>query len=194
MRRGVRGQCPSCGRDSLATRGALNKDLKKYLFYLSIAGLAGMLIGTRYYPPLDRDRLLVASICIVFLTVVTHLIVSARGRLAVNVGRLRTGYILSGGIVLLLAACATANGMLDMKPRTIGTPVIRKDIASGKSSATYRVWVPSWRQGKQEEGLTVGRDLYRTLKVREAFVVDIHPGVLGMRWYSRVGPRQRTRQ
>ena len=95
--------CTGCGRDADGTRREVNKKLQNS-FYPSLAGLLGLLAGTHYYPPLDSERLLGLSVCVVFLPVVTHLVVSARKRLSVNAEWLQKLYLGCGAALLLLAS------------------------------------------------------------------------------------------
>jgi hypothetical protein len=172
----------------METRREVNKKLQKY-FYPSLAGLIGVLVGCHYYPPLDSERLAGCGVCLVFLPVVPHIVASARRRLASCVEWLQKLYLGCGSALLLIAACTIANGALDSSSaRTVSAVVVQKAIYSGKYSTTRVVWTPSWRPDKDKERLEVSRELYRNLKVGEAIVVDMHPGVFGMPWYSRVAP------
>jgi hypothetical protein len=186
----IRGsRCAACGQDTPAAAAkAVNNALKKYSYVL-LAGLLGMLVGTHFYPPLDSERLLGWSVCIFFLPIVSHIIVSARKRLALDAGWLRTLYIWSGGALLLLASCTIANGVLDKSPvQTVRTVVIRKAISSGRHSTTRIVRVPSWRPGRDEERLEVSRETYHSLTVGEPILVEVHAGLFGMPWYGRITP------
>jgi len=183
-------QCPGCGSDTDTTRRVVNKELQKY-FYPSVAGLLILLAGKHYYPPLDSERLLGWSICIFFLPLVSHIIVSARRRLASSAGWLRTIYIWCGGALLLLASGTIANGALDRAPvKTVRTVVVRKTISSGRRSTTRTLRVPSWRPERWEERLEVSRETYYSLKVGQEIQVEVHPGLFGMPWYGRITPAE----
>jgi hypothetical protein len=172
----------------MATRRLVNKQLQKYS-YPSFAGLIGVIAGTHWYPPLDGNRLAGWGACLLFLPVVGHVIYAVQKRLAENAEQLKKLYLGCGIALVLMALYTIANGALDnSQVQTVSTVVIRKNIYSGKSSTTHVVWVPSWRPGKNEERLVVNRDVYGTLWVGEAIVVDVHPGAFGMPWYTRVAP------
>jgi hypothetical protein len=120
------GQCPGCGRDTDATRREVNKKLQKY-FFPSLPGLLGVLAGTRYYPLLESERLAAWGLCLMFLPVVPHNIISGRRRLAANAEQLEKLYLGCGSVLVLNALGTFANRALDNFPvRTVSTVVARK--------------------------------------------------------------------
>jgi hypothetical protein len=181
-------QCPACGADSFDTWKELNRKLAKY-FYISLAGMAAELVAARVYPLLDSSRLALWSVFLVFLPMVPHIILSRKKRVGANLEWLTRLYLGCGCAVVLIVLATIANGALDKSPvQTISTTVSQKRISSSRRSKSYIVVADSWRPGKDEESLTVNRGLYQTLKVGQSIVVDVHPGALGMPWYSRVAP------
>jgi hypothetical protein len=187
-------RCPACGESPVAAARAVNKELQKYSYPL-LAGLVGMLAATHYYPPLDSDSLLIAGLCVLFLPIVMHVVISARKRLSSDSGRLRTAYICSGGFLILLAAFMLLNGALDGSPvRKVRTSIIRKSIARGRSSTTRTLVVSSWRPGRSQEKLEVNSRTYQSVLVGEPIEVEVHDGFFRLPWYGRIVPRPRDDQ
>jgi hypothetical protein len=184
-------RCGVCRQDTPAAAAkAVNNGLKKYSYVL-LAGLFGTFAGAHYYPLLDSERLMAWTVCVFFLPMIAHVIVSVRKRLALDASWLRTLYLWSGGALLLLASCTIANGALDKLPvQQVRTAVIRKTISMGRRSTTRTLRVPSWRPGRDEERLEVSRATYQGLSVGEPISVEVHPGFFGMPWYGHIAPTE----
>jgi len=179
------GPCPKCGTDSVSSLRATNKQLQRYS-YLLIGGLAGTLVATRFYPPLDIDRLLIFAIGIFFLPVLAHVILSIRKRLTSNAERMRSAYKYSGTLSVVLAGVLFLNGVLDHSPvNPTRTPILRKTLSRGRSTSRYLI-VASWRPGRFEERLQVNGDTYHRFVVGAPVVIEIHRGLFGVPWYGKI--------
>jgi hypothetical protein len=181
------GPCHKCGKDSASSLRATNKQLQRYS-YLLIGGLAGTLVATRFYPPLDIGRLLIFAIGIFFLPVLAHVILSIKKRLTSNADRMRSAYKYCGALSVLLAGVLFLNGALDHSPvNPTRTSILRKTLSRGRSTSRYLI-VASWRPDRFEEKLQVNRDTYQRFRTGAPVVIEIHRGLFGIPWYGQISP------
>lgn len=181
-------RCPACGESAPASVKALNKHIQKHT-YLLLAGLVGIIIGDYLYPPLDENPALILGLGLFFLPILMQIVIIVRKRLPSNVDRVCRVYDHSGSILILLAAFLIVNGIADRAPvRHVETSITRKYITSGRYTTNYHLVVSSWRQGQDQERLRVGGKAYHSMYVGELVVVEVHAGLFGLPWYSRVSP------
>jgi hypothetical protein len=181
-------RCPACGETPRASLKALNKHIQKR-WYLLLAGLVGVIIGDHLYPPLDEHPLLILGLGLFFLPVLMQIVLIVRKRLRSNVDRVRRVYDYSGSILILLAAFLIVNGIADRAPvRQVQTSITRKYVTSGRYTTNYHLVVSPWRPGEDHVTLRVGRNVYHAMFVGEPVVVEVHAGLFGLPWYSRVSP------
>jgi hypothetical protein len=178
--------CPNCGALPALTRQKANRVLIKYS-YAVLAGLLGILIADYYFPLLDRNAFLITGMCVLFAPVIFHVIISARGRLGVNLGRVQRAYVVAGGASFLLALLIACNGGFDRSAATpVTTTILRKQMVRGRSGPSYTLRVRSWRPGRSTESLGVHAETYRSVSEERPVVVEVHRGAFGMPWYSGV--------
>lgn len=167
---------------------ATNKQLTKWIFALGI-GLGGCVEGARYYPPLDGNPLAALELCVFFLPILIHVVLTVRKRLGSNVEWLRKLYFCFGSFLILLACSLFLNGAMDRSPLTpIRTSILYKTITTGKYSSTHHLIVTSWRAGNRTENLSVDRDTYLNMVIGERVVVEVRRGLFGLTWYGGVTP------
>lgn len=180
--------CLACGESAPDSVKALNKRVQKR-WYLLLAGLVGIIIGDYLYPPLDENPALILGLGLFFLPILMQIVVIVCKRFPINVDRVRRVYDYSGSILILLAAFLIVNGIADRAPvRQVQTSITRKYITSGRYTTNYHLVVSSWRQGQDQERLRVSGKAYHSMYVGEPVVVEVHPGLFGLPWYSRVSP------
>ena len=76
------------------------------------------------------------------------------------------------------------NGRLDSaQPTAHKAPVVSKSASHGRNSTTYRVFLPSWRPGHQEENLTVSRRAFQQAQPGQTVATVLtKPGYLSHEW------------
>ncbi len=85
---------------------------------------------------------------------------------------------------LLLGAMMTANGVLDAQdPMSHDVSILEKYKTRSKNSTTYHIRTSSWREGHEDEHLTVGHGFYNTILPGESKMrLVTKPGALGYEW------------
>jgi hypothetical protein len=178
--------CPKCGDSAALTRRQINKTLVKYS-YPAFAGMCGIVVADLFYPMLDRDRFLIAGVCLFLAPGLFHVVSSARKRLAIDVRNIRHAYLSGGAVSIFLAILMAGNGGLDNSPSTaMRTTVLSEQAVRGKSGTNYTVKVRSWRPGRATEQLGVNGRTYRSVSTGKGVEVEMHRGFFGLPWYSGV--------
>jgi hypothetical protein len=148
--------CPVCAKgapDSAQTRQKINESLKKFSVVL-VAGLFGILLAVRLYPPLDMNPVMGIALVWFFIPVVVHISLSVRKRLGSHTALVRKIYAWVGVGLVMFAAFVFLNGALDKYPPVQAhARVARKSASRGRSGTSYSVIVaPSWREGGMKSG------------------------------------------
>ena len=183
-------QCPGCGAAPALTKAQVNQALKMHTYTL-VAGLGGVLLATYKYPPLDQNLVMISCILVFFAPIVTLLVFSIRKRLASDFDLLKNVYKWAGVLLVVFAVILILNGALDSQPPTeVRANVIRKSASRGRHGTSYSLTVgPSWRPGKVDERVQVGRTTFSKVQPGQPVAIELHAGTLGLPWYSRVVPR-----
>ena len=182
-------QCPACGDSSLPSRQQARKTLDNYSLLLAPGLLAGF-FAYIVFPPLDADAMLALGICILMLPPLMQLWSIVKKRQSEDIGRLRTAYLYSSIVLLLLALLPLLNGWLDKSPTSaVRTTVLQKTSYRHRSGTSYYITVPSWRPGRSDEELRVGSRLYNNVVVGKSVTVEVHKGFFGLPWMGDVSSK-----
>jgi hypothetical protein len=180
--------CPSCGQPQSFSVKELNKQLQKYS-YLLFVGLGAILAARHFYPALDENAPTILGLCLFFIPVAAHMALAVRKRLPQSFEHLRRIYLCSGTALVLVGVSLGLNGIADRAPvRLVQTTVMGKYVSSGRYTTSYHLIVPSWRPGRSTEQLNVDWEDFHSMHEGESIVVELHDGLLGLSWYSRVSP------
>lgn len=180
-------QCPSCGLTSAAAEVMFRRRLLKR----TAVFLAGSLLfpyTSQIYPPLDLDWMLVFFGVIFFIALTLAVILDRRARRREELEVLKRIY--AGFIPLpwILATALFLNGKLDSQknvtyfPTTVDSRYNMRGIVRG----SRRLFVHSWRKGKEFERLAVDADDYDRFHEGDSVVVGVGPGAVGIPWYYGV--------
>ena len=182
-------QCPACGDGSLPSRQQAGKTLGNYSLLLAPGLLAGI-FAYIVFPPLDADAMLALGICILMLPLLMELWSIVKKRQSEDTARLRTAYLYSSIVLLLLALLPLLNGWLDKSPTSaVRTTVLQKTSYRHRSGTSYYITVPSWRPGRSDEELRVGSRLYNNVVIGKSVTVEVHKGFFGLPWMGDVSSK-----
>ncbi len=97
------------------------------------------------------------------------------------------------GPVLLIFACSSLYGIggvmqvntrLDLsKPAVYEAPVVGKYLSGGRHTS-YHLTLPPFGPANEFQDVTVEKDFYDSLRLNDRVCAYLHPGKLGVRWYS----------
>ena len=183
--------CPNCGSPPALTHAQINKALNRHV-WLIMGGLLGTIVATWRYPLLDQDRILWLALSLFFAPILIYLVLAVRKRAGANLKLLRKTFTWAGGAMVVLVFLLLVNGAFDTHPPSIENSVVtRKSVAHGRGGTYYTVRVsPSWRTGREEEKLSVGGRTFAAVSIGQAVAVEVHPGALGLPWFTSVTPRR----
>jgi len=180
-------QCPACGPSPSPKQA--RKTLDNYSLLLAPGLLAGI-FAYIVFPPLDAGPLVALGICILMLPLLMQLWSIVKKRQPEDLARLRTAYLYSSIVLLLLALLPLLNGWLDKSAASaIKTTVLQKTFYSHRSGTSYYITVPSWRPGRSDEELRVGSRLYNNVVVGKSVTVEVHKGFFGLPWIGEVSSK-----
>ena len=180
-------RCPLCGKMPSGVWKAARRAIDRRVNFL-LAGLFGVLAADFMYPLLDRDRLLVLALVLFFLPVLLHVASALRKRLQADAARLTKMYGWFAASLGTLAALAFLNGAVDRSHAVeIRTVVTHKHVMRGRW-LSYRLIVPSWRPGRQNEKLDVNSGAFRRVREGQEITVEVHKGRLGLPWCGGITP------
>jgi hypothetical protein len=182
-------QCPACGDSSVPSKQQTRKTLNNYSLLLA-PGLQAGFFAYLVSIPLDAGPLLVLGICILMVPLLMQLWSIVKKRQSEDLARLRTAYLYSSIVLLLLALLPLLNGWLDKSPaRSVKTTVVRKTSYRHRSGSSYYITVSSWRPGKSDEELRVGSRLYSNVVIGKSVTVEVHKGFFGLPWMGDVSSK-----
>jgi hypothetical protein len=176
-------------KETTSSRGQLNKPIQKALFVLAV-GLFGALIAGSVYPLLDRRAVGVIVVVLFLLPFAVYMALAVRKRVAANIVWLRRVFSCCGAALFGLAAFLGLNGLLDRVPaQFVHTSIIHKYVSYGRGgSDAHVVDVSSWRPGHDEEHLQVSSAQYRSVRIGDLVVIEVHSGRFGLPWYRLIAP------
>ena len=181
--------CPNCGSPPALTPAQINKALKRHT-WLILGGLFGTIVATWRYPLLDEDPVLELALFLFFAPILIYIVLAVRKRAGANLKLLRKTFTWAGGAMIALVFLLLVNGGFDTHPSSIENSVVtRKSVAHGRGGTHYTIRVsPSWRLGREEEKLSVSGRTYLAVSIGQAVAVEVHPGTLGLPWFTNVAP------
>jgi hypothetical protein len=167
----------------------ISDPVKPYTWIL-LAGLCGSLVAAHFYPPLDMNPAMLVPLIIFFAPVASHVFFSVRKQLAPNLEFVNRVYKYAGIGVVGFALCLFLNGALDRNPSMqVHARISQKSASRGRGSTTYILILdPSWRDGRTQERLDVSRATFVSVRTGDQVSVDVHRGLFGLPWFSRVSP------
>jgi hypothetical protein len=154
-----------------------------------VMGFALLMWGERSFTPLDGTHLLTSSLeysLPALLVFVISSIVLLKGRSSSHTELLTSWAIALIGFPLFgIGATLTVNGFLDPGDPTIHVAeILDKHVSGSGRSVSRRVYVRSWREGRDRERLEVGSDAYARAKVGSAMRITTKTGRLGFEWIA----------
>jgi len=181
---------PNCGSPPAPTPAQVNKALNRHTWIL-LGGLFGVLFVTWRYPLLDQDPALEVALFLFFVPIVILIVLAVRKRSVPNLQLLKKTFAWFGGILASLVVLLLINGAFDSRPSSTESSVVtRKSVSHGRGGPHYTIRVsPSWRPRREEEKLPVNGATFSLVHIGQAVTVEVHPGALGLPWFSSVTPR-----
>ena len=174
-------QCLACG----LTTDAAEVMLRRRLVWRTAWFLVGVVLfvpASQAFPPLELDQILI-FVGVLFFVVFGlgfWMVQRARSRQEIEViKRIYFGFL---PVPWILAALLFVNGKFDRaQPHSETASVVSKFSMPGLLRP-LRLEVTSWREGRQIERVSVGRDDYNRFQVDDQIVVEIEDGVVGIPW------------
>lgn len=157
------------------------------------AGLALLLAGMSFYPPLRGIEVFAGSLEFslpVLLLSMVAMVYLLKGRSSSHTDILVNFAIAAIGIPLAgTGAVMSANGYLDVSEiRHHDAVVLGKRYSSSRNSTNYHVSLKSWRSDRLEEEIRIDRATYNKIHAgRTVLTIVTRAGYLGYEWIADYG-------
>jgi hypothetical protein len=146
------------------------------------------MVANRFYPPLDSDKLFVIAWCAFFLPIILSFVSAVRWGLVLGANRLKAAYFCCGAISVLLALLIALNGSLDRSPVSLVKSSILRTSRPTRRYAGLKLFVASWRPGRNTEKLWVAVPVSLTAAPGQSISVEVHKGFFDLPWYGEIKP------
>lgn len=158
-----------------------------YCFFL---GFLEILVVTYFYPLLDENAISTLELLLFFLFFALTIETLRRTRQHFDVTMLKKYLFSLVPAPAVLGALLFFNAVLDPSPAVDRqTQIVQKSYSGVRVGTSYHLIVSSWRPGKKEENLAVSSRTFNRVHAGEAVTVEVHKGLLGLSWFSRILPR-----
>lgn len=163
----------------------IRKSLNKHLLQL-LAGLIAVIVANRFYPPLDGDALFLIAWCAFLLPIILSFTSALQWGLVLGVNQLKAAYLCCGAISVLLALLIALNGRLDRSPVSLVQSSILRTSHTTRRYAGIKLYVASWRPGRNTEKLWVAVPVSLTAAPGQRISVEVHKGFFNLPWYGEI--------
>ncbi len=153
-----------------------------------LVGLTTMIWGLTAFTPLDPGQIFLFSLKWSLPAFALFLLISyssVKGNSSAHSHMLGLFFLSLAGLILLgFGTTIFLNGQLDQSPPAAHSAlVIHKHYTKSKNNYTYHLTLESWREGRENEGITVSRSSYERVSVNEDLVnLVTRAGYLGFEW------------
>ena len=165
-----------------------NGILRMLYVVLLLPGVLVILQAMAAYPLLDSVPRFAFLLSGFLVPLVLHIIL--RNQLKSDGKALRSVYVCSGVVLVLLGVLLFANGSLDRFPASkVRTTVLEKTVIRGRyGGIRNHLFVASWRMPNGREDLSVLPGVYDRVAVGKMVSIELHNGFLGLSWYGSISP------